>query len=68
MKAPRAIEEWRIIVKDKYPAYIDWCTYEKIRTIVKDNRAEYMINKNSRRSPRRGPVAAWHRLVRTLRP
>ena len=28
-KAPRPIEEWRIVVKDRYPAYIDWPTYEK---------------------------------------
>jgi DNA invertase Pin-like site-specific DNA recombinase len=23
-KAPRPMEEWRIVVKDRYPAYIDW--------------------------------------------
>lgn len=23
-KAPRPIEQWRIVVKDRYPAYIDW--------------------------------------------
>ncbi|WP_247821823.1 recombinase family protein [Bradyrhizobium sp. 187] len=23
-KAQRAIEEWRIVVKDRYPPYIDW--------------------------------------------
>jgi DNA invertase Pin-like site-specific DNA recombinase len=45
MKAPRPVEEWRIIVKDRYPAYLDWPTYEKIRAIIRDNRAEYMINK-----------------------
>jgi len=55
MKAPRPMGEWRIIVKDKYPAYIDWPTYEKIRTIIKDNRAEYMINK-TRGVPRDGDL------------
>jgi len=45
MKAARPIEEWRIVVKDRYPAYIDWSTYEKIRGIVSDNRAEYMRKK-----------------------
>ncbi|MHC2787047.1 hypothetical protein ACVMBZ_006261 [Bradyrhizobium liaoningense] len=28
-KAPRPMEEWRIVVKDRYPAYIDWPIYEK---------------------------------------
>lgn len=55
MKVPRPMGEWRIIVKDKYPAYIDWPTYEKIRTIIKDNRAEYMINK-TRGVPRDGDL------------
>lgn len=42
MKAPRPVGEWRIVVKDRYPAYIDWPTYEKINAALKDNRAEYM--------------------------
>jgi len=29
-KARRPIGEWRIVLKDRYPAYIDWPTYEKI--------------------------------------
>lgn len=41
-KTPRPLPEWRIVVKDRYPAYIDWATYEKIRGIIADNRAEYM--------------------------
>jgi DNA invertase Pin-like site-specific DNA recombinase len=45
MKAAKPVAEWRIVVKDRYPAYIDWPTYEKIRGIVSDNRAEYMRNK-----------------------
>lgn len=44
-KVARPLEEWRIVVKDRYPAYIDWPTYEKIRSIVNDNRAEYMRTK-----------------------
>ena len=31
MKVARPMEEWRIVVKDRYPSYIDWPTYEKIR-------------------------------------
>src|SRR5262249_19075329 len=38
-----------------YPAYIDWQTYEKIRGIVSDNRAEYM-RKQTRGAPREGEL------------
>lgn len=55
MKAPRPIEEWRIVIKDRYPAYIAWQCYEKIRGIVSDNRAEYMRNK-TRGAPRDGEL------------
>ena len=54
-KAPRPIEEWRIVVKDRYPAYIDWPTYEKIRSVIRDNRAEYMRTK-TRGAPRDGDL------------
>ena len=54
-KAPRAFEDWRIIVKDRYPAYVDWPTYEMIRNIIKDNRAEYMRIK-TRGAPRDGDL------------
>jgi hypothetical protein len=54
-KAPRPIEEWRIIVKNRYPAYIDWPTYEKIRAAFRDNRAEYMRIK-TRGTPRDGDL------------
>ena len=55
IKAARPIEEWRIVVKDRYPAYIDWPTYEKIRAIIRDNRAEYMRIK-TRGAPRNGEL------------
>ena len=54
-KAPRPIEEWRIVVKDRYPAYIDWPTYERIRAVIRDNRAEYMRTK-TRGVPRDGDL------------
>ena len=54
-KAPRPMNEWRVIVKDRYPAYIDWPTYEKIRNTIADNRAEYMQLK-SRGAPREGEL------------
>jgi DNA invertase Pin-like site-specific DNA recombinase len=54
-KAPRPMEEWRFIVKDRYPSYIDWPTYERIRSIIRDNRAEYMRTK-TRGAPRDGEL------------
>jgi DNA invertase Pin-like site-specific DNA recombinase len=54
-KKERPIDEWRIVVKDRYPSYIDWPTYEKIRNIVSDNRAEYM-RKKTRGAPREGEL------------
>ena len=42
-------------MKDRYPAYIDWPSYEKIRRIVSDNRAEYMRIK-TRGAPRDGEL------------
>src|SRR4051812_47109892 len=55
MKRPRPMQEWRFVVKDRCPAYIDWATYEKIRSILSDNRAEYMRNK-TRGAPRDGDM------------
>ncbi len=38
-------EQWRIVVKDKYPAYVSWDTFEKIQSMLRDNYAEYDRNK-----------------------
>src|SRR4051812_39142969 len=54
-KMPRPIEDWRIVVRDRYPAYIDWPGYEKIRSVIQDNRAEYMRTK-TRGAPRDGDL------------
>ena len=50
-KMPLPIEDWRIVVRDRYPAYIDWPAYEKIRSIIQDNRAEYMRLKTRGSAP-----------------
>ena len=55
------MEEWRICVKDKYPAYVSWETFEKIQSILRDNYAEYDRNK-SRGVPRPG-TALLHGIV-----
>jgi recombinase-like zinc beta ribbon protein len=41
------------VVREKYPAYIDWETFEKIQAMLRDNRAEYQHIK-SRGIPRDG--------------
>lgn len=38
---PLPISEWNIQVAGKYPAYIDWSTYERIQQMLTENRAEY---------------------------
>jgi DNA invertase Pin-like site-specific DNA recombinase len=52
---PLPMAQWKIIVKDKYPAYINWETFERIQAMLKDNYAEYDRNK-SRGVPRPGAV------------
>src|SRR5215208_932157 len=36
--------KWRILIKDKYPAYVDWETFERIQAMLQDNHAEYERN------------------------
>lgn len=38
------MEEWKVLIKDKYPAYIDWESFIKIQMILKDNYAKYKYN------------------------
>jgi len=54
-------EQWRIVVKDKYPAYVSWDTFEKIQSMLRDNYAEYDRNK-TRGIPRDGE-ALLHGIV-----
>ena len=50
-RVPR--EQWKVCIRDKYPAYISWETYERIQTMLADNCAKYSRNK-SRGVPRPG--------------
>ena len=52
--------EWKIVVKDKYPAYIDWESFERIQAMLRDNHAEYDRNKT------RGVPATAPRLLQGL--
>jgi DNA invertase Pin-like site-specific DNA recombinase len=45
--------KWKIVVKDKYPTYISWETFERIQALLLDNYAEYDRNK-TRGVPRPG--------------
>ena len=36
-----AASQWRALVKDKYPAYVSWDNFERIRDMLQDNRSEY---------------------------
>src|SRR5882724_2082140 len=56
-----AMEQWRMRVPDKYPAYISWATFEQIQAILHDNHAEYE-RKKTRGIPRPGN-ALLHGLV-----
>jgi len=53
--------QWRIVVRDRYPAYISWETLEKIQQMLRDNHAEYDRNK-TRGVPRDGQ-ALLHGIV-----
>jgi DNA invertase Pin-like site-specific DNA recombinase len=54
-------EEWKVIVKDKYPAYISWDVFEQIQAMLKENYSEYDRNK-TRGVPRPGE-ALLHGIV-----
>jgi hypothetical protein len=56
-----SMEQWRMRVPDKYPAYISWETFEQIQTMLRDNHAAYDRNK-TRGIPRPGK-ALLHGLV-----
>jgi DNA invertase Pin-like site-specific DNA recombinase len=55
------MDQWKICIHDKYPAYIDWATYERIRAMIRDNHSDYQ-RKHSRGVPRSGK-ALLHGLV-----
>jgi len=45
--------QWKLIIQDKFPAYISWDIFEKIQAMLLDNYAEYDRNK-TRGIPRAG--------------
>lgn len=55
------LDEWKICLRDKYPAYIPWETYERIQAMLRDNFAEY--DRNQTRGVPRPGKALLHGLV-----
>src|SRR5690242_20948988 len=47
-------EEWRVVVKDRYPAYVDWQTFERSQAMLRDNHAE-CLRPGTRCIPRKRP-------------
>jgi DNA invertase Pin-like site-specific DNA recombinase len=47
------IAEWKVVVMDRYPAYIRWADFERIQAMLRDNHAEYVRNR-TRGVPRDG--------------
>jgi DNA invertase Pin-like site-specific DNA recombinase len=45
--------EWKVAVKDRYPAYVDWAEFERIQAMLRDNYAEY-TRRQTRGVPRDG--------------
>src|SRR5215203_5093712 len=45
--------EWKIVVKDRYPAYVGWEDFERIQAMLRDNYAEYARHQ-TRGVPREG--------------
>ncbi|MBC9180119.1 recombinase family protein [Pseudoroseomonas ludipueritiae] len=50
----RSAAEWRIVVRDKYPAYVDWDTFERIQAIMANNHADYQSVRGGRGITRNG--------------
>ena len=58
---PLPLDEWKVCIRDKYPAYISWETFVTIQGMIRDNHSEYDRNK-TRGVPRPGK-ALLHGLV-----
>jgi DNA invertase Pin-like site-specific DNA recombinase len=55
------MEEWKIRINDKYPAYVDWATFETIQAMLRDNCSEY--DRNKTRGVARPGKALLHGIV-----
>jgi DNA invertase Pin-like site-specific DNA recombinase len=55
------IADWKILLHDKYPAYVSWEIFEKIQAMLQDNHAEY--DRHKTRGIARAGAALLHGLV-----
>src|SRR5262245_4819159 len=60
-RGPLPVQEWKLRIPDKYPAYISWATFETIQGMLRDNHSDYE-DKLTRGVPRAGK-ALLHGLV-----
>ena len=51
--ARRPMAEWKIVVQNRYPAYLDWDSFARVQAMLSDNHAEYRRNQ-TRGVPRDG--------------
>ncbi|MGF6980012.1 DNA invertase Pin-like site-specific DNA recombinase [Paraburkholderia sp. JPY465] len=47
------MSEWKIVLKDRYPMYLEWDGFERVQAMLRDNHAEYQRNQ-TRGVPRDG--------------
>ena len=53
--------QWKVCIRDKYPAYISWETYERIEAMMQDNSSLY--DRNKRRGTPKPGKALLHGIV-----
>ena len=68
VQKPLPIAEWRIHIRDMYPPYIDWATFETIQAMIRDNHSEYDRNKTRGVPAAREGPAPRPRPLRRVRP
>ena len=61
VQKPLPMSEWKVCLRDKYPAYIGWDSFERIQAMIRDNYSEY-DRTQSRGVPRLG-TALHHGIV-----
>jgi DNA invertase Pin-like site-specific DNA recombinase len=61
LQKPLPREQWKVCIRDKYPAYISWETYERIEAMMRDNSSLY--DRNKRRGVPRPGKALLHGIV-----
>jgi DNA invertase Pin-like site-specific DNA recombinase len=61
VQKPLPMEQWKVCLRDKYPAYVSWDTFAIIQTMIHDNRSEY--DRNQTRGIPRSGKALLHGIV-----